>query len=271
MNLFYSISLTVLGVLLLRRRLTRTSGVAVLAMVVLTLLLASSFWFIADLLTGRGIDESVIYHLKADLTGAGLGDFRGPIALSIVLVVFSFATALFTYRSARAHVKPARRLWRELAAVSSLLAAGYLNPTLGDIRIMATDEVASTATITQTASTSGKALTDIKFPARKRNLVVLYLESFERTYLDQTIFPGLAPHMVELEPQALSFSNIGQFYGDGWTIAGMVSSQCGVPLALPPAQGNAMSGMSHFLPGAICLGISCVLQAMNLISWVVRT
>lgn len=44
-----------------------------------------------------------------------------------------------------------------------------------------------------------------------------------------------------------------QLHGTDYTIAGMVASQCGIPL-FAPFEGNASASMSSFFPQNICLG-----------------
>ena len=62
------------------------------------------------------------------------------------------------------------------------------------------------------------------------NLVLIYLEGLEQNYFDEELFPELLPRLQEIRKSAVSFTNIHQYPGTGWTIAGLVSSQCGVPL-----------------------------------------
>jgi phosphoglycerol transferase len=95
---------------------------------------------------------------------------------------------------------------------------------------------------------------DHTFLNKKKNIIYLYLEQFERTYFDESIFPGLTPNLKRLEAEAVSFSNIHSPQSTNWTIAGMVASQCGIPLLVPNYRGNSMSGMDLFLPLANCLG-----------------
>lgn len=100
--------------------------------------------------------------------------------------------------------------------------------------------------------------------AQAKNLVYIYAESLERTYLDENLFPGLITELKELEQSALSFTGLEQVSGTHWTIAGMVASQCGIPL-VTASGGNAMSGIDRFLPGATCLGDVLHTRGYNLI------
>src|SRR5690606_1491783 len=89
--------------------------------------------------------------------------------------------------------------------------------------------------------------------ARPKNIVWIYGESLERTYLDQEAFPGLLPGLSQLVRQGLDFRDIASPQGTGWTIAGIVGSMCGVPLTATRGDENSLGRMSEFLPGARCL------------------
>ncbi len=84
-------------------------------------------------------------------------------------------------------------------------------------------------------------------------MVLIYAESLERSYFDESVFPGLIRGLREVERQSTYFTNIKQAPGTGWTIAGMTASQCAIPL-FTPSHGNSMSGMDQFLGSATCLG-----------------
>ncbi len=92
----------------------------------------------------------------------------------------------------------------------------------------------------------------IKQVNNTKNLVFIYTEGLEQTYFNKTIFPDLTKELNELQSKNIYFTNIKQVAGTGWTIGGMVASQCGIPL-FTPSHGNSMSGMDEFLPLAICL------------------
>lgn len=76
-------------------------------------------------------------------------------------------------------------------------------------------------------------------PKNKKNVILVYLESLESTYefLDQTAsaYSLIKPLMKD----AVIGNNIAQTIGSKYTTAGMVSSQCGVPL-LPMGLNNAI-------------------------------
>lgn len=98
---------------------------------------------------------------------------------------------------------------------------------------------------------------DVKPPASKRNLVLIYVESLETAYSDPSLFgQDLLRGLGEATPQGVSFNRYRQTAGTGWTIAAIVSTQCGVPLKLIGLHDINRQGenVSRFMPGAICLG-----------------
>ncbi|MBW6417786.1 sulfatase-like hydrolase/transferase [Celeribacter sp. PS-C1] len=67
-------------------------------------------------------------------------------------------------------------------------------------------------------------------PLKKKNLIIVYLESIERSYRDMDATAEAFKSLAALEEQGISFRNIGQAYGTGFTAGGLVATQCGVPL-----------------------------------------
>lgn len=92
-----------------------------------------------------------------------------------------------------------------------------------------------------------------------RNLVFVYLESLEKVYTEESIFPGLTPFLSEQRNEALFFSDLRSSAGATWTVAGMMASQCGTPLLteIGPRGNDVLQ--NGFLEDATCLGD--VLQA----------
>ncbi|MCA0043914.1 sulfatase-like hydrolase/transferase [Celeribacter litoreus] len=70
----------------------------------------------------------------------------------------------------------------------------------------------------------------LEHPVKKKNLVIVYLESVERTYRDLDATAQAFQRLAALEDRGVSFRNLGQAYGTGFTAGGLVATQCGVPL-----------------------------------------
>ena len=107
---------------------------------------------------------------------------------------------------------------------------------------------------------------NVQFPEEKRNLIYIFLESMEITYLSEELGGGqednLIPELYDLAAENINFSHdsseVGGFLpvtGSTWTIGAMVAHTSGVPLKLPPdvAENDYGQGEDGFLPGIISL------------------
>ena len=102
---------------------------------------------------------------------------------------------------------------------------------------------------------------DVKlvFPETKKNLIYIFLESMESTYINN-LDNDYIPELSKIASKNLNFSNsngIGgahQVYGVGWTIAGMVAQTSGVPLKTP-FNGNLLGNYyDNIVGGALSIG-----------------
>lgn len=102
----------------------------------------------------------------------------------------------------------------------------------------------------------------VDFPERKRNLLLIYMESMEATYASTDAGGAkeinYIPELTKLANENISFSDNDKLggahnYAGGWTIAGLLASSSGVPYKLP-IEGNSGGEYETFLPGLITLG-----------------
>lgn len=103
----------------------------------------------------------------------------------------------------------------------------------------------------------------IVFPEEKKNLLLIYLESMETTYMSTEVGGGkeidYIPELTDLAEANISFSDSDKLGGavnghlTGWTMAALLSSSCGIPFKLPIG-GNDVESYTDFLPGVIGLG-----------------
>ena len=211
------------------------------------LLLTLSAWWLINKLSGDGLNAATLYHLGADMEGAGVSDFKGYIAGFIALALLSLLPLLTPRIKRWHHTEHGRGVFAGFLAVW-VLAIG-VSPLYRDgqrlyqqMRPVDYSMVAPEYRVPQQ-------------PLRKpRNIVWIYGESLERTYLDEATFPGLMPNLNRLAGQALDVRGLISAEGGGWTIAGLVSSMCGVPLTTAQGDENSMDRMGSFLPEAVCLG-----------------
>lgn len=103
---------------------------------------------------------------------------------------------------------------------------------------------------------------NITFPAQKRNLIYIMLESMETSYLDKSmggaLDVNLIPELTQLAQSNVNFSHneyVGGFRevtGTSWTIGAMVGHTAGVHLKVPDGIADWQNGygsQGEFLPG----------------------
>lgn len=115
----------------------------------------------------------------------------------------------------------------------------------------------------------------VKFPEKKKNLIFIYLESFETTYwskelggaVDYNLIPNLT-NLIE-EPGSVNFSNSDKYGGPwqapetGYSIAGMYATQSGLPFKVP-VNGNDYGTQYKFATGTITLGDILAKEGYNM-------
>lgn len=253
-----SLALLACAVAVWVRAISTRSGAVLAVAGVLACLLLSVAWLVADRLTGSGIDASVVYHLQTGLEAAGFGAFYGLIAAAVAAVAGCLLAAVLVWRLVRAPAAPQFGRARGLVGAALLALAFWLHPAVGDL-VRLEESARHSAMASAGPPPEGFVpVGRLAFPADRRNLVLLYLESVERSYFDETRFPGLMPELKALEAEAVSFTDLGEVEEAGWTIAGMVASQCGMPLI------GSGAGFDEFLPGATCMGDLLQVQGYRL-------
>jgi len=104
----------------------------------------------------------------------------------------------------------------------------------------------------------------ITFPEEKRNLIYIYMESMETTYMSVEqggrMEASLIPNLARLAEEHVSFSGNSLLQGlsevpyTTWTIAAMTAQSFGLPFRLPSGVVGNYEAYETFLPGAIALG-----------------
>jgi phosphoglycerol transferase len=242
---YLSLFLLVVALLLARRsgRSKWQSALLFAASVVAVVLLIS--YAAADYFTGEGINLATIYHLRYGLGGAGFGEYRGLILSCLCGLILAPAMLAYWCFSKTDQARRPRVLMGSLFLIVGSLAT---NPVVWNVVELAKPIEPATADFLRHYRTPRIVPISDNHP----NFVFIFAESLERTYFDESLFPGLVKELRLIENAGHSFTNIRELAGTGFTMGGIVASLCGVPLSTP-ANANSMSGMDAFLPGAIGL------------------
>lgn len=93
-------------------------------------------------------------------------------------------------------------------------------------------------------------LNDFEKSDAKQNLLLVYVESLELGMRNETAFNvNLIAAIDDLPGEIVPVTQVS---GTGWSVAGMVASQCAIPLKT--YYGNYLDDMTNFLPNVVCLG-----------------
>jgi phosphoglycerol transferase len=186
--------------------------------------------------------------------GIGNNSLAGEVAVWCIAVPVG-VVALLALGARRFRRAGARRPVKLIPAVSLVAGFSVFLTVAGvpEFAIARLSETSIASAYVQPAVTS--------VPATPRNLITIYLESGENTYGDEAVMGEnlLANLDAATGDGWQDFRGLDQYEGGGWTMAGLVGTQCGMPLkSLIATEGLDFNKMgeevAHYLPGATCLG-----------------
>lgn len=255
-----SILLFIIAILTSKNR-TRSQKSSIFgAFIVFFYMLLSVFFIVSDYFTGEGINDAVIYHLRYGLEGTGFGDYYLIISIGTALFIASLIFSVFYYKMVKNDNFPTPNRVRRAISTLCLVFALVLHPSIGAFFDMFLKRIGFESALALQHSFADYYQEPTLEATREEhpNLVYIFAESLETTYFDEKIFPSLIKQLRATREQSTDFSNIKQVWGTSWTIAGMTSVLCGIPLVTPSPnvhspQGNSMSKMSTFYSGATCM------------------
>lgn len=185
--------------------------------------------------------HAVFFHMQAGMEGHGGGQRSHLVWIHIAAGLLVGACFVWLVRS-----DPRWRKWDKAVAIL-LLASNPFFIQLG--------QKSAAALSNDTAWLDRRYVEPelVETPDDPPNLIVLYLESVERTYSDRERFGDVYDDLRALGRRGLVFEGIKQIEYTGWTMAGMVASQCGTPL-FPAAFPQEATPLPEIVPGIRCLG-----------------
>ena len=97
------------------------------------------------------------------------------------------------------------------------------------------------------------------FPSNKKNLIHIYLESMESSFINTKKGINYIPELEKIAKDNINFSNTNGIGGalsttnTTWTISGLVAQTAGIPMNMS-VEPNSYEDISSFLPGSYTLG-----------------
>lgn len=204
---------------------------------------------------GLSCFEQVVFHMKVPLEGANT-EFLGHWLKKCVLrgvflgVIFALPCHFTTYRA----LYPIIVIGLFIVCIAYGMVKAKIAGYIADF-FRKTD-------LYEKYYADGKAVA-VTFPEKKRNLILLYVESMETTYTSKenggNYHADLLKEITDLAKEHLNFSHqeaLGGAHcisGTGWTTGGLVSQSAGIPLCIPFSLPN-FSEKTEFMPGSYSLG-----------------
>lgn len=211
---------------------------------------------VADYFTGNGIDYATIIQIKFGFRGAAFGAYIWLIALTSV-ILFASVVIFSVFIFKESPTKTDGSFKKCFFPYSFLLVALLANPaSINGYNLPKGTFIPSRASSESSIAEFYKYYKKPKLQslsAEPKNIVFIYLESFERAFFNEDVFPDLVPKLKEIEKESISFTNMHMADGTGGTIWAISASQCGLPLFLP-SLAILNHGTKDFLPSATCLG-----------------
>ena len=211
--------------------------------------------------------EQIYFSVTGNMQGANMSVFSQFYLLNLPLTIA--ICAIFTVIIAVIVKKWLPRKFRTLMEVAYAML-GIL--FLGGILYHGLNEIGAIAHYKMLSAESSTLYEDyyvdpntavVKFPEEKKNLIYIFCESMENTYMvdhcggAQDI--NFIPNLTELMYQNTSFWNPEDKngalveYGCDWTVAAMLAQSTGIPMCMPNGQ-NEYEEYTTFLPGVTGLG-----------------
>lgn len=232
-------------------------------------------WFLSTF--GKITPEQLAFQLNSTTDGADTSVtdslWNGPIVL-LVISTLAGLRLLWGNWSFKAIKWTASAKWVKAVIVTVLLSivGGGLYYAATELRVVSLYHSAYTTSDYVKENYADPDKTKLAFPEQKRNLVHIYLESYENSYLAKEdggyMDTNLMPDLQKLSAEGLHFSDTTKFggpeqtYGASWSVAGMVNMSAGLPLKVSTKH-NAYGKDGSFLPGVTTMGDLLAEQGYN--------
>ncbi len=222
---------------------------------------ATSFYFQASSFNARFFANLRLANLRS-----GIDAFPFLFAICALVLVFALAIAAWCLRvsSVRNGAQSSRPAVVASLTVLTICVCALPSPWQRLARFFASYRQASALASSAEGLEPERMIHPDLLPRDQvratpgRNLVIIYMESLERIYTDERIFPGLTPRLNEWRTRGLDFSGYLTYAGANYTMAGLFASQCGAPYFTSPLQVFDFTGNdandTTFQPGLTCLG-----------------
>ena len=257
------------------KKITRKSNVWCGTMLALALLFGNLLYFLTVWMANKydkvTLDQ-FIYQMKSSAAGANRSLFNSAVVRVGIFGVAATVAELGLYLLSTGKLmqalqfrgtKFARFVARRAVALTMAVlffAAGFFTVKLDLVQF-----VSAAATESEFIEDHyvDPNCTQLTFPAQKRNLIYIFLESMETTFGETAaggpIYDNFIPELTQLAEENVNFSNdsgVGgalSFSGTTWTAAALVTQTSGLNVQVPLEAGY-FGGENGYMPGLVSIG-----------------
>ena len=203
-------------------------------------------------LQGEGFNDRFFYHFTFESLKIGLEAYPAMPALAGLYMLACLITPWFFGKGNTETAKAPK--W---AVALSALVALLLFPPATSFASYVHEKMNADGNATR-ITREVREVETVPLTQRPKNLILIYAESLEQTWFDETVFPGLMKELGPLRERAYEFTNTVQVDGTGWTMAGIVASQCSLPFNIQYLDGQeahaGLAAIEEPFKNEICLG-----------------
>ncbi len=254
--LFFGLSLLLIWRLCVHIQKSWVRGI-VAVILVETLAIYAAARLVSFYYQGESFNEEFFFHFSPETIGFAFGAFPGFVTLFFIYVLVVGVCAWLSVYAMQGRAFDNRTV----LILPGLLLVLVLDPDLFRLANLSMQDANLNRGLQ--LSTIDFEATDLNRDAiykmsedivAGKNVVMIYLEGMERLYSDEAVYPDLTPFINSLKGNALQFENMHQTSGTTFTVAGILSSQCGTPLLFPSGPGGNDVLKNGFLQEAFCFG-----------------
>lgn len=247
----------------IKKVLRGLEGVLVIVFSMLSMLLGSSISWMFKTWNHLSMDE-LLYQLNAPIEGTNTGMIKDYIQYCIpgVLVVFLIVLAVVIGLWKKGKWYHITLVGIVLLSIINMIYFGIMTWNRLDIGNYSKNKNTESDFIDDNYVDARDV--QLVFPENKRNLIYIFLESMETTYVDQAnggaFEENCIPELTILAQENEDFSGSEIALNGGfsmpattWTVAAMFAQTSGLPLDIP-VEDNSMDQQESFFPSIVTIG-----------------
>jgi len=186
---------------------------------------------------------AIVFHKEFGMQGATLAGLETPIlqgvlcGVGLILIFLGFSSF---------------GRWQPRHFALAALAVLAINPV---IQYLAVSQLRATVPSDLARQLVQPALVPVTTGDLQPDIVMIYMESTDRQFADPAVWGDVYAPLNALAAEGMNFTRVGQIAGTGWSLAGLVATNCAVPIVPRGALYRTnFEEIDEFMPAMTCLG-----------------